>query len=177
MPQRNTDPLTTEDTEELQMYLTEDTAPRRRTVQAIQVMAVAAALLGSTYSFAADSMPNACPIDGCIVKITSIAKAGDELELTFDSNFQPDVSKNHFHVWWGELYTVEQVGRNAQSTFGVEKGRWHRHDDYPTYVTTNAASTAMRNGATTICVTAADRGHNVLDAKLFHCVDASDHLN
>jgi hypothetical protein len=122
-------------------------------------------------------MPNACPIDGCSVKITGIATPGDELELTFEPNFQPDVSKNHFHVWWGELYTVEQVGRNAQSTFGVEKGRWHRHDDYPKYITTNAASTGMRDGATTICVTAADRGHNVLDAKLYHCMDASDYLN
>ena len=61
--------------------------------------------------------------------------------------------------------------------FGVEKGRWHRHDDYPNYVTTNAASTSMRDGATTICVTAADRGHNVLDDKLYHCVDASAYLN
>ena len=89
----------------------------------------------------------------------------------------PDVSKNHFHVWWGELYKVQQVGRNPQSTFGVEKGRWHRHDDYPKYVTTNAASTGMRNGATTVCVTASDRGHNVIDDKLYHCVDASDQLN
>lgn len=160
------------------MYMTEDTTPRyRRSRYAIRAMTLSAALVGSAWTFAAETMPNACPIDGCIVKITDIAKAGDELELTFDSNFQPDVSKNHFHVWWGELYTVEQVGRNAQSTFGVEKGRWHRHDDYPKYITTNAASTSMRDGATTICVTAADRGHNVLDAKLFHCVDASDYLN
>lgn len=159
------------------MYLTEDTAPRRRSRHLIQAVAVSASLLVSSGSFAAKGMPNACPIDGCIVKITNVAKAGDELELTFDSNFQPDVSKNHFHVWWGELYTVEQVGRNAQSAFGVEKGRWHRHDDYPTYVTTNAASTSMRNGATTICVTAADRGHNILDPKLYHCVDASNFLN
>lgn len=160
------------------MYLTEHTHPRRRRAEhGIRAIALSAALLGNAWASAAETMPNACPIDGCSVKITGIATAGDELELTFEANFQPDVSKNHFHVWWGELYTVEQVGRNAQSTFGVEKGRWHRHDDYPRYVTTNAASTGMRDGATTICVTAADRGHNVLDAKLYHCMDASAYLN
>ena len=161
------------------MYQTKHNSTRcsHRSRRGVLTMALSAALLGWTGSIAAETMPNACPIDGCIVKITSVAKAGDELELTFDSNFQPDVSKNHFHVWWGELYTVEQVGRNAQSTFGVEKGRWHRHDDYPKYITTNAASTSMRNGATTICVTAADRGHNILDAKLYQCVDASAYLN
>ena len=146
----------------------------RNTMQAVAFSAV---LMGSPWALAAETMPNACPIDGCVVKIAGVAKAGDELELTLDSNFMPDVSKNHFHVWWGELYKVQQVGRNAQSTFGVEKGRWHRHDDYPKYVTTNAASTGMRNGATTVCVTASDRGHNVIDDKLYHCVDASDHLN
>ena len=167
-----------QDTEELEMNPNPRTTKcRYRNRNPTKTMVIAAALLGSPWSFAAKAMPNACPVDGCVVTITGIAKAGDELELTFDSNFMPDVSKNHFHVWWGELYTVQQVGRNAQSTFGVEKGRWHRHDDYPKYVTTNAASTGMRNGATTICVTAADRGHNVLDDKLYHCVDASAHLN
>ncbi|MGI9334012.1 MAG: hypothetical protein ACR2RL_12760 [Gammaproteobacteria bacterium] len=102
--------------------------------------------------------------------------AGTELELTFEANFSPDVAKNHLHVWWGEIYTAEQVGRNAEPVHGVKQGRWHRHDDYPTYVTQGAASTAERGDAVTICVTAADRGHNVLDPNLHHCVDASEHL-
>lgn len=139
--------------------------------------AAAIGLFGGTGSAnAAENMPNACPVDGCMVNITGISKAGDELQLTFDANFTPNVAKNHFHVWWGEQYTVKQVGRNAKSSFGVEQGRWHRHDDYPTYVTTNAASTSMREGATTLCVTAADRGHNVLDASLYDCMDASPYL-
>lgn len=150
---------------------------RVRIGQLICGISLAAVSLSFFSANAADTMPNACPIDGCIVKILDIAPAGEELEMTFESNFTPDVAKNHFHVWWGELYTVEQVGRNAKSTFGVEQGRWHRHDDYPKYVTTNAASTSARRDATTLCVTAADRGHNVLDAKLFHCVDASGLLN
>jgi hypothetical protein len=120
-------------------------------------------------------MANACPVDGCEVKILTIKPAGEELTLTFKANFMPDVSKNHLHVWWGEQYDVKQVGRNAKA-FGVEKGKWHRHDDYPDYTTTGAASTSIRDGAVTVCVTAADRNHNVLDANLFHCVDASDHL-
>lgn len=145
--------------------------------KAIGIAAVAAVQLTGGSLAAADSMPNACPIDGCMVKIAGIEKAGDELELTFEANFTPDVAKNHFHVWWGEQYTVQQVGRNAKSAFGVEQGRWHRHDQYPKYVTTSAASTSVRNGATTLCVTAADRDHNVLDATLYDCADASAYLN
>jgi len=143
---------------------------------AIGALTLATAFMNSGAS-AGDAMPNACPIDGCMVEIVAVAKAGDELELTFDANFKPDVTKNHFHVWWGEQYTVKQVGRNAKSTHGVEQGRWHRHDDYPKYVTKSAASTSMRDGATTLCVTAADRGHNVLDATLYQCVDVSSQLN
>ena len=136
---------------------------------------LATALLGTGHVNATEQMANACPVDGCEVKILVVKPTGEELALTFKANFMPDVSKNHLHVWWGEQYDVKQVGRNA-TAFGVEKGKWHRHDDYPTYTTTGAASTSIRNGAVTICVTAADRNHNVLDATLFHCVDASDQL-
>ncbi len=136
---------------------------------------LAAALLTGDASIA-QTLPNSCPVDGCSVTIVAIGPAGDELEMTFDANFTPDVTKNHFHVWWGENYTVQQVGRNAKSAFGVEQGRWHRHDDHPVYVTQGAASTGVRGDATTLCVTAADRGHNVLDPALYHCMNASAHL-
>lgn len=122
------------------------------------------------------AMPNACPVDGCEVKIVGVEKSGSELELTFESNFTPDVSKNHFHVWWGENFTVEQVGRNAEPVYGVKQGRWHRHDDFPTYVTQGAASTSVRGNAQTLCVTAADRNHNVLDVKIYHCVNVKDKI-
>ena len=124
----------------------------------------------------AQTLPNSCPIDGCSITIVDIQPAGEELEMTFEANFTPDVTKNHFHVWWGENYTVKQVGRNAKSMFGVEQGRWHRHADHPKYITMGAASTGERGQATTLCVTAADRGHNILDPELFHCMDASAHL-
>ena len=130
--------------------------------------------LSSLPAFAA--MPNACPVDGCEVKIVGVKKSGAELELTFDSNFTPDNSKNHFHVWWGENFTVEQVGRNSEPLYGVKQGRWHRHDDYPTYVTQGAASTSVRGDALTLCVSAADRNHNILDVKIYHCVDVKDKL-
>lgn len=133
------------------------------------------AMIGSGQANATEQMANACPVDGCEVKILAVKPAGAELTLTFKANFMPDVSKNHLHVWWGEQYDVKQVGRNAKA-FGVEKGKWHRHDDYPDYTTTGAASTTIREGAVTVCVTAADRNHNVLDASLYHCVDASNHL-
>ena len=139
---------------------------------AVGVLAIG---VGDDGAWAAD-MPNACPVDGCKVQIMSVKRSGSELQLTLKSNFTPDVSKNHIHVWWGEKYTSKQVGRNAVPVHGVKQGRWHRHDDYPVYVTTGAASTTARDNAKTICVTAADRGHNVLNATLFHCVDASSHL-
>ncbi len=150
-------------------------------VKHFPVICAAAAIVmmmatGAGIASAADAMPNACPVDGCEVKIADVKPSGKELAVTFDSNFTPDVSKNHFHVWWGEKYTVEQAGRGAKPIYGVEKGSWHRHDDYPTYVTQGAASTGVREGAITLCVSAADRDHNILDVKTYHCVDVSDHL-
>ncbi len=142
---------------------------------AIYAQFLIATLLGTGNALAAEPMANACPVDGCEVKILEVKAAGGELALTFEANFKPDVSKNHLHVWWGEQYDIKQVGRNA-SAFGVDKGKWHRHDDYPVYTTTGAASTSIRDGAVKICVTAADRNHNVLDVSLYHCVDASGHL-
>ncbi len=133
-------------------------------------------LFGSMTAYAQSTMPNACPVDGCEVQIVSVEKNGEELVVTYEANFTPDVSKNHFHAWWGDSYSVEQVGRNAQSDFNVEQGRWHRHDEYPSYVTKEAASTAARDGGTMMCVTAADRDHNILDATKFHCVDVKEHL-
>ncbi len=136
----------------------------------------AAALFCGAEAMAQSTMPNACPVDGCEVRIVSVAKDGEELIITYEANFTPDVSKNHFHAWWGDSYSVEQVGRNAQSDFNVVQGRWHRHDDYPAYVTKEAASTTARDGSKTMCVTAADRDHNVLDATKYHCVDVQEHF-
>jgi hypothetical protein len=131
---------------------------------------------GIQMAIAADAPPNACPVDGCEVEIVEVKQAGDELELTLTSNFTAEVAKNHFHVWWGESFTVEQVGRNAEPVHGVSQGRWHRHADYPTYITQGAASTSVREGATTLCVSAADRDHNILDVKIHHCMDVGDQL-
>ena len=129
---------------------------------------------GSIYAHA--DMPNACPVDGCEVKIIDVKPSGKELEITFEANFTPDVSKNHFHVWWGENFKVEQVGRNAEPVYGVKQGSWHRHADYPTYITQGAASTNVRGSAVTVCVSAADRNHNILDVKIYHCVNVKDKL-
>ncbi|MDJ0667300.1 MAG: hypothetical protein QNJ61_08480 [Desulfobacterales bacterium] len=142
---------------------------------AVLLLLGAALISAGAVSTLAD-MPNACPVDGCEVKIERVTRSGEELEITFIANFTPDVSKNHFHVWWGENFTVQQVGRNAEPVYKVKQGRWHRHDDYPTYITQGAASTKVRGKATTICVSAADRHHNILDVKKYHCVDASQHL-
>lgn len=140
----------------------------------VALLGVAAA--GSAWQALAADMPNACPVDGCVVTIISTEKAGEEIAVVLEANFTPDNAKNHLHMWWGEQYTSQQVGRNAISEHDVEQGKWHRHDDYPSYVTTGAASTSIREGSTTLCVTAADRDHNVIDADVFHCMDVSDYL-
>lgn len=120
---------------------------------------------------------NACPVDGCVVTIADITAEGAELAVTFESNFAPDMSKNHIHVWWGELYTIEQVSNNAEPTYGVDQGDWHPTADYPSYTTTGAASMDARGEAVTLCVTAADRNHDILDPAVSDCRDITGLIN
>ena len=138
--------------------------------------AVGALGLPLSAAFAAGEMPNACPRHGCDVRILAVEPADGELIVTFESNFTPDVSKNHFHVWWGDRFEVKQVGRGAGPEHGVVQGDWHRHDDYPVYVTREAASTSLREGTSTLCVSAADRNHHIIDINVYDCVDVADHL-
>ena len=127
-------------------------------------------------ALAADVMPNACPVDGCKVMITEIKPSGEELELTFEANFTPDLSKNHIHIWWGEQFTVEQVSRNAETLHGVKQGKWHLTDDFPSYKTQGAVSTKVRGDAQTICVSVSDRDHNILDTNAYHCMDVGQYF-
>lgn len=122
----------------------------------------------------AQDMTNACPVDGCKVSIVSVEKAGDELKVTLDANFTPDMSKNHLHIWWGENYTVKQVSNNAETEHGVTQGDWHPTDEYPVYTTQSAASMSERGEATSLCVSAADRGHDILDVDSFECISVAD---
>lgn len=118
--------------------------------------------------------PNACPQEGCKIGIDEVVRDGDELKVTWTANFTPDFARNHIHVYW-DTYTAEQVSDDAASR-GVEQGSWHPTDEYPTYTTQSEASAALRNGSTTICVTAGDRNHNVIDATLFECKDVQEQL-
>lgn len=152
-----------------------DSAARRASLGCAAFASLLVVLAG-VGARAQESLPNACPVDGCEVKIVDVDKAGDELQITFESNFQPDMSKNHFHVWWGELYTVEQVSNNAEPTYGVKQGDWHPTDEFPTYTTQSAASVTLRTGTRTLCVSAGDRNHDILDPKVYDCVDVGDHL-
>lgn len=152
-----------------------DFAARRATLGCALPAVLLAALTG-VGARAQESLPNACPVDGCDVKIVDVSKAGEELQVTFEANFTPEMANNHFHVWWGELYTVEQVSNNAEPAYGVKQGDWHPTDEFPTYVTQSAASVSVRNGARTLCVSAADRNHDILDPKIFNCVDVGERL-
>ncbi len=146
-----------------------------RRFRAPVALAALFAILGNAGVLAANP-PNACPVDGCEVRITGVKRAGAELALTFEANFTPDLSKNHLHVWWGELYTVEQVSDDAEPVHKVTQGDWHLTDDYPAYTTQGAASPSARGGARRLCVSAADRNHIVIDVTAYHCVDVGQHL-
>ena len=119
---------------------------------------------------------NACPVDGCMIEIVGVSAEGGELSVVFGANFNPDMSKNHIHVWWGENFTVQQVSNDAETVHGVTQGDWHPTADYPAYVTTGAASVDARSAATTLCVSAADRNHDILDTALVSCRSVADLL-
>jgi hypothetical protein len=148
----------------------------RRAAIGSAALSMTIALIGTASSHGQEAMPNACPVDGCEVKIVDVQKSGDELDLTLESNFSPDMSKNHVHVWWGENYAIEQVSNNAETVHKVKQGEWHPTADYPNYVTQSAVSTAVRRNAKTICVSPADRNHDILDVKVSHCVDVESKL-
>jgi hypothetical protein len=116
-------------------------------------------------------LPNACPQEGCKISIDDVVRDGDEVKVTWTANFTPDVARNHIHVYW-DIYNSKQVSDDAVSR-GVEQGSWHPTDEYPTYTTQSEASVSERGESTTICVTAGDRNHNVIDDTLFECKDVS----
>ncbi len=142
---------------------------------AIGAIAVASSLAPAEVA-AAEELANACPVDGCVVEIVAAKKDGSEIALTLKSNFKPDMSKNHIHVWWGENYKIEQVTNNAETVHMVKQGEWHPTDEYPDYVTQSAASTSVRGSAKTLCVSASDRNHDILDVKKLHCMDVGGQL-
>ena len=117
---------------------------------------------------------NACPAEGCEISILGVERSGDEFAVTWEANFDPDTARNHIHVYW-DIYTADQVSSDAEAR-GVTQGDWVPTDAYPTYVTESAASAANRGESTTICVTAADLDHAVIDASVVDCRDVSDML-
>jgi len=159
----------------------------QRIVVLVSVSALALVACGSdessggsaSVSPAAGSTPhapvaNACPADGCAIKIVDAAREGNEIAVTWEANFEPDVSKNHIHVYW-DIYTADQVSSDAEAR-GESQGEWVPTDVVPTYVTESAVSVDSRGDSTTICVTAGDRDHAVIDASIVDCRDVSDLL-
>jgi hypothetical protein len=117
---------------------------------------------------------NACPAEGCQIKIVNATRDGGEIAVTWEANFVPDVSRNHIHVYW-DRYTADQVSSDAEAR-GVTQGEWVPTDMVPTYVTESAVAVATRGDSTTLCVTAGDRDHAVIDTALVDCRDVADLL-
>jgi hypothetical protein len=120
------------------------------------------------------SAANACPTDGCMITIVDVVPSGEELEVTWEPNFTPDVDRNHIHIYW-DIYTAEQVSSDAADR-GVEQGEWVPTADMPSYVTEGPVSVTTRGESTTLCVTAADGDHAVIDPSLVDCRDVADLL-
>ncbi len=125
----------------------------------------------------AEAAGNACPPDGCTITIAIVEADADadELVLTFDANFSPDIAGNHFHVYW-DTFDADQVSSDAADR-SVPQGDWHPTDDYPDYTTTEATSVSQRGDSETLCVTAGDRDHAVIDATAVACVNVSAQLS
>jgi hypothetical protein len=105
------------------------------------------------------------------VRFVSATRSGDEIRLTFEANYTPDVSRNHFHVFW-DTYTSKQVSVDAARRFGLSVGNWLPTADNP-FVTTGPVSVRVRGQSRKVCVTAGDRDHNVIDPSLVDCRDVS----
>lgn len=120
---------------------------------------------------------NACPADGCTITIDAVVADADagELVVTFDANFSPDIAGNHFHVYW-DTFEADQVSSDAADR-GVTQGDWHPTDNYPEYTTTEATSVTQAGESETLCVTAGDRDHAVIDATAVECIDVSGQLS
>lgn len=128
-----------------------------------------------TTTTAPAALTNACPVDGCSITITGVEPEAGELRVSWTANFAPDFSKNHLHLYW-DTYTAEQVSADAESEHGVVQGNWLPTDEVPTVLTTGAVSVAMREESTTLCATAADFDHIVLNTSLVQCLDVSASL-
>ena len=140
--------------------------------EAVSTSTSSAAAGGTTSSVAsARAAPNACPAEGCRVRITSATREGSEIKLSFEANYTPDAARNHFHVYW-DTYSARQVSDNAEPRFGVKQGEWVPTADNP-FTTTEAVSVAARQSSTRLCVTAGDRDHNVIDPEAVDCRDVS----
>ncbi len=119
------------------------------------------------------ALANACPVDGCQISIVSAAPSGDDaLEVTFEANFGPDFTKNHIHLYW-DTFEAGEVSSDAEAN-GFTQGDWSPTGDFPTFITDSATLISNRGESTTLCVTAANRDHAVLDAGSVECFDVSD---
>jgi hypothetical protein len=117
-------------------------------------------------------LANACPVDGCVINIARAEKSGAELRVFLAANFDPSVSKNHFHIYWNR-WQADQVSNDAESLRGVEQGEWVPTDVSHGFVTQGAVSVKLRGTSHTLCVTAGDHNHNVIDSSIVDCRDVS----
>jgi hypothetical protein len=145
---------------------------------AAEVTPAPAASAAAPAEAGADELPNACPVEGCKITIVSAERSGEEIALVFETNYTPDFERNHMHVFWDSQEPGAVSSDFAEKGFAVQ-GKWHPTDEYPGYSTQADASIAseFRGDSTTLCVTAGDTDHAVIDPTLVDCRDVSELLS
>jgi hypothetical protein len=116
-------------------------------------------------------LTNECPDDGCLVRIIEAEPSDGEIILTFDANFAPDISGNHFHIYWNNW-------EPAEVSADTSVGKWEAKDDYPGYNTGDGGHTSVtsdaREESSEICVTPADGSHVVIDEDVYDCWEVGE---
>ena len=118
----------------------------------------------------------ACPTSGCDIRILGAVVSGGEVVVSLEANWVMAEFGDHAHFYWSPNYSAEQVGGDSSERFGVTVGSWDLDARYPVYVTENGASLALRGSATDMCVTPADRNHNVIDPTVVSCISVVEAL-
>lgn len=115
---------------------------------------------------------NLCPEEGCRVEVTAAERQGEELLLSLQANFAPDLARNHIHIYW-DNFSAEQVGSDSPARFGVRQGEW-AEVERTSFATSGRVSVSARGESMMICATAADLDHRVINPRQSDCFEVGE---
>jgi len=107
--------------------------------------------------------PAACD-GGLCIQIDDVTVDGGDLLITWTADgFVPDTAATHAHFYWG-IYDAAQVGTNA-----TDRAPWELTDAQPFVPGGEMQLVNRPDGADTVCVTAADGEHAVIEPANHSC--------